>query len=131
MDGDASLGVGLLLEGIVVEELDEAAEQPKPAVESQPLRPRQRHPPKHAEDTPFGLFVAENVQLVSRQKHERHLLFIQLFRNSLKTTLFNPGLVSAGLEICDERTSYACRFSQNCPMWRSEIFSSYHEGNYS
>jgi len=66
---DASLSVGLLLEGIVVEERDGAAWQPKPAVESQPLRPRQRHPAKQAEDTPFGLFVAENVQLVSCQKH--------------------------------------------------------------
>ena len=65
MDGDASLGVGLLLEGIVVEERDEAAGPPKPAVESQPLRPRQRHPAKQGEDTPFGLFVAENVQLRS------------------------------------------------------------------
>src|SRR6218665_2359035 len=36
-----------------------------------PLRPRQRHPTKHAEDTPFGLFVAENAQLVSCQKHWR------------------------------------------------------------
>ena len=53
----ACLGVGLLLERIVVEERDEAAGQPKPAVESQPLRSRQRHPTKHAEDTPFGLFV--------------------------------------------------------------------------
>ena len=30
MDGDASMGVGLLLEGIVVQERDEAAGQPKP-----------------------------------------------------------------------------------------------------
>ena len=36
----------------MVEERDEAA------------GPRQRHPAKQAEDTPFGLFVAENVQLV-------------------------------------------------------------------
>ena len=68
MDGDASLGVGLVLEGIVVKERDEAAGQPKPAVEPQSLRPRQRHPAKQAEDTLFGLFVAENVQLVSCQK---------------------------------------------------------------
>jgi len=71
VDGDASLGVGLLLEGIVIEERDEAGGQPGPAVEPQPLRPRQRHPAKQAEDTPFGLFVAENVQLVSCQKHWR------------------------------------------------------------
>ena len=57
--------------GIVVKERDEAAGQLKPAVESQPLRPRQRHPAKHAEDTPFGLFVAKNVQLVFCQKHWR------------------------------------------------------------
>src|SRR6218665_3365761 len=49
----------LILEGIVVEERDEAAGQPKPAVEFQPLRHRQRHPAKQAEDTPFGLFVAK------------------------------------------------------------------------
>ena len=49
MDWDASLGVGLLLEGIVVAERDEAAGQPKPAVESQPLPPRQRHPAKQAD----------------------------------------------------------------------------------
>jgi len=61
----------LILEGIVVEERDEAAGQPKPAVEYQPLRPRQRHLAKQAEDTPFGLFVAENVQLMSWQKHWR------------------------------------------------------------
>jgi len=71
VDGDASLAVGLLLEGTVVEERDEAAGRPKPAVESQPLRPRQRHPAKQAEDTPFGLFVAEYVRLVSCQKHWR------------------------------------------------------------
>src|SRR6218665_2711760 len=61
----------LILEGIVVEERDEAAGQPKPAVEYQPLQPRERHPAKHAEDTPFGLFVAENVQLMSCQKHRQ------------------------------------------------------------
>ena len=67
------MGVGLLLEGIiiVVEERDEAAGRPKKASEPQPLRPRQRHPAKQAEDTPFGLFVAENVQLVACQKHWR------------------------------------------------------------
>src|SRR6218665_312990 len=59
------------MEGIVVEERDEATGRPKPAVESPPLRPRQRHLEKQAEDTPFEFFVAENVQLVSCQKHWR------------------------------------------------------------
>jgi len=55
----------------VDEERDKAAGRPKLAVESHSLRPRQRHPAKQEEDTPVGLFVAENVQLVSCQKHCR------------------------------------------------------------
>src|SRR6218665_4217362 len=81
----------------------------RPAVESQPLRPRQRHPAKQVEDTPFGFFVAESVQLVSCQKHWRSPTTLERRTEDVPRWLLLPLheariRVNRGIVGCEEHT---------------------------
>ena len=56
------------MEEITVEERGEAAGRPKPAVESQPQQPRQRHPAMLAEDTPFNIIKHQTLFIATGDK---------------------------------------------------------------